>query len=170
MPKSERAGYAEAPFFFIEEGDNPYGVAWLPMKLKTAVPKLLRHWPAKLQMHVEILEEDFETVEFEAFGAIARDKLVKALEKHGETAFADGGVRFRIWRLETDREHCLGLDEHGVLYLWEEPDRIREWLEGLGATERTAPLVYEGDHNHSIPEDADLKRNRFLRALGLEEG
>jgi hypothetical protein len=169
MPKSEREGYSEAPFFFIDETEAPHAVVWLPMKLKSVVSKLLHHWPSRLQMHVEVLEDDFETVEFEAFGAITRDKLVKALSRHAEAAFADGGVRFRVWRLEADREHCLGVDEHGVLYIWEDPDRIREWLKGVGVNERTAPLVYEGDHDHHIPEDADLKRNRLLRALELEE-
>ena len=169
MPKCEREGYAEPPFFFIEEAESSYAVAWFPMKLKTALPALLRHWPARLQVHLEILEEDFETVEYEAFGDIAREKFIKVLEKHPETAFSDGGVRFRVWRKETDRERCLGLDEHGVLYLWEEPEHLREWLRALGVEERKAALVYEGNHDHSIPQDADLKRSRFVRALGLEE-
>lgn len=170
MPKCEREGYAEPPFFYLEEeAESPYAVAWLPMKLRTALPALLRHWPARLQVHLEILEEDFETVEYEAFGDIPREKLLGALEQHAETALGDGAVRFRVWREEADRERCVGLDEHGVVYVWEEPERLRAWLSALGVEERRAPLVYEGNHDHNIPQDADLKRNRFVRALGLEE-
>jgi hypothetical protein len=170
MPKCEREGYTEPPFFFLEEeGESPYAVAWFPMKLRTALPVLLRHWPVRLQVHLEILEEDFETVEYEAFGDIAREKFIKVLEQHSETAFSDGGVRFRVWRKQTDRERCLGLDEHGVLYLWDEPEHLRTWFSALGIEERRAALVYEGNHDHSIPQDADLKRNRFVRDLGLEE-
>jgi len=170
MPKCERGGYVEPPFFYVEEeGESPYAVAWFPMKLKTALPALLRHWPARLQVHLEILEDDFETVEYEAFGDIARDAFIRALQENPEAAFADGGVRFRVWRKESDRERCLGLDEHGVVYLWEEPENLRAWLGALGIEERRAALVYEGNHDHVIPQDADLTRSRFVRALGLEE-
>ena len=170
MPKCERAGYEEPPFFYLDEsGDTPFAVAWLPMKLAAAVPKLLRRWPNQLQVHFEVLDDDFDEVEFEAFGDIARERLITVLNQHRETAFADGGVRFRTWSRKEDREKCLGLDEHGVLYLWEEPARLREWFGALGVAERKAPLVYEGDHDHHLPEDADLKRNRFLQALALEK-
>jgi len=170
MPKAEREGYAEPPFFFVEEAaDSPHAVAWFPMKLGAAVRGLLEHWPDRLQVHLEILEGDFETVEFEAFGDVSKQRLREALDKNAEAAFGDGGVRFRVWREQTDRERCFGVDEHGVLFVWEDSDRIRKWLRELGAAERKSPLVYEGEHEHTIPEEADRKRSRFVRALGLEE-
>jgi len=171
MPKCERSGYSEPPFFRVEDdADSPYAVAWFPLKLRDAFAKLLAHWPDRLEVHLEILEDDFETVEFEAFGNVGRGALRRVLDEHAETVFADGGVRLRVWRSDGDGERCLGLDEHGVLYVWEEPERLRAWLGGeLGAEERDAPLPYEADHDHHIPEDADLKRARLVSALGLEE-
>jgi hypothetical protein len=168
MPKCEREGYAEEPFFYLdEEGDAPFAVAWLD--LRKAVPELLRHWPDKLQMHVEVLDSEFENSEVEEFGDIERRKLMRLFEKHAEAAFDDGAVRFRIWRKETDKERCIGIDEHGVLYLWEETSLMRGWLRRLGAEERKAELIYEDQHSHLTPEDAETKREKFVRGLGLGE-
>ncbi|MEM8884162.1 MAG: hypothetical protein AAGD14_08850 [Planctomycetota bacterium] len=169
MSKCKREGYDEAPFFYVEAGsETPYAVAWLPGRLEELVTGLLRHWPRRLDVHVEVLDEDFEEVEFDAFGDIGREKLLKVLAAHAETAFGDGGVRFRIWRRETDKEHCLGLDEHGVLHVWEEPEQVRAWLKGAGIEERRAELVDDDEHWHETPEDSDLKRERFLDALQLK--
>ena len=166
MPKCEREGYDESPFFMMDESSGtPNAVAWVD--LEKAVPELLRHWPDQLQLHVEYLEDDFETVAEEQFGDIARDKLQKVLTKHGATLLGDGGVRFRIWRRESDKERCIGVDEHGVLYLWESPRNMRGWLKRLGAQERDAELIYEGEHWHHVPEDADEGRAKLAKGLGL---
>jgi len=168
MPKCEREGYTEEPFFYLdEEGDAPFAVAWVD--LRKAVPELLRHWPDKLQMHVEVLDDAYEIAEIEEFGDIERRKLMRLFEKHAEAAFDDGAVRFRIWRKETDKERCIGVDEHGVLFLWEEPSQMRGWLRRFGAEERKVELVFDGEHRHLKPEDADVKREKFVRGLGLGE-
>jgi len=167
--KCQREGYDEAPFFYVEpEGDTPYAVCWFgdPERLRKAALSILRRWPAELEVHFEApVHPQPEDHVYDLFGDVTRDNLERALREQPTVAFRDGGVRIRVWR--KDREDCIGLDEHGLLFYWGEPDRARKVLSAFGVEERHAPLIQDEEHWHSDPDGAENARTEFVGALEI---
>ena len=169
--KAIREGYSEKPFFFVEEqGDTPYAVCWLDDldRLRDVSIAILETWPEKLEVHFEApVHPQEEDDVFDLFGDITRTRLLGAMREHPEVPFRDGGVRLRIWR--KDNQDCLGIDEHGLLFLWAAHYRARATFEKYGVEERTAELINDDDHWHSDPDDAEQSRTAFVAAMGLAD-
>lgn len=167
--KAYREGYEEQPFFFVvEKGETPYAVCWLADldRLREVATAILESWPEKLEVHFEApVHPQADEEVFDLFSDITRTRLLAALGEHPDVPFFDGGVRLRIWRKDT--QDCLGIDEHGLLFLWAAPYKARAIVEKFGIDERQAELISDEDHWHGEPDNAHEARAAFVKTMGI---
>lgn len=173
IPKAVVAGYDPPAFFFMQtspEGATRW-VAWAGdvSRLRRLVYDVL----AGFSLHARVLlKVDRQTVPdgpvwTRYHGEAPLAKVVAAIRDCESFVFQDGYTQLCV--RDDDTGEYIAVDEFGLLWIYADDDRFVEVCRRAGFEERPEELISDRGHYRRGVPDAAGQRERFVKALDLDE-
>ena len=94
-------------------------------------------------------------------------KVVDAIRASEPFVFQDGYTQLCV--RDDDTGEYIALDEYGLLWIYADDDRFEEVCRAAGFEERPEELISGREHWRCALPDAPARRERFVKALCLDE-
>ena len=169
--KALRDNYTPTPFFFRQRSDQKQTrlVAWsanVP-QMKELVYSVLRIFPQSIEVLLKVKKESKDENDIWAryHGKVNLDRFVKVMGSYESTVFQDGEVQLCVKRPDTGSYFVI--DEDGLFFFYPYSEEIEKMCLKFKFEQRINELISEGGHWNFTPHEANVRRDKFITALGL---